>query len=79
MVGAITALSDVGAVFGAIAAAFTAEGLGRKRTLLQGAAIVIIGAVLMGGAFERVQFMVAWIVYGRGHGVCHVCDACLSV
>jgi MFS family permease len=68
MVGTITALYDVGAFFGAISAAFTAEGLGRKRTLLLGAAIVIIGAVLMGSAVERIQFMVARIVTGVGIG-----------
>lgn len=68
MIGTITALYDVGAVFGAIAAAFTAEGLGRKRTLLLGAIIVIIGAVLMGSAVERVQFMVARIITGIGIG-----------
>jgi hypothetical protein len=32
MVETITALYDVGAFFGAVSAAFTAEGLGRKRT-----------------------------------------------
>jgi len=62
MVGTITAFYDVGAFFGAVAAAFTAEGLGRKRTLLLGAAIAIIDAVLMGSAVEQVQFMVARIV-----------------
>jgi fucose permease len=50
MIGTITALYDVGAFFGAISAAFTAESLGRKRTLLLGASIVVVGAVLMGAA-----------------------------
>jgi MFS family permease len=68
MIGTITALYDVGAFFGAVCAAFTAEGLGRKRTLLLGTTIVIVGAVLMGSAFERVQFMVGRIVTGVGIG-----------
>jgi MFS family permease len=68
MVGITTALYDVGAFFGTIAAAFTAEGLGRKRTLLLRAAIVIIGTVLMGSLVEKVQFMVARIVAGAGIG-----------
>jgi MFS family permease len=68
MVGTITALYDVGAVFGAIAAAFTAERLGRKHTLLLGAAIVIVGAVIMGSAFERIQFMFARVITGIGIG-----------
>lgn len=68
MIGTITALYDVGAFFGAISAAFTAESLGRKRSLLLGAAIVIIGAVLMGSSYERIQFMVARIITGVGIG-----------
>lgn len=68
MVGTITALYDVGAVFGAIAAAFTAERMGRKYTLLLGSLIVIIGAIIMGTAFERIQFMVARVITGIGIG-----------
>ena len=68
MVGTITALYDVGAVAGAIAAAFTAEPLGRKRTLLLGTTILIIGTILMGSAFGRAQFMAARILTGIGIG-----------
>ena len=50
MIGTITALYDVGAVFGAIVAAFTADRLGRKHTplLIAATSIVIIGAVIIG-------------------------------
>ncbi len=68
MVGTITALYDVGAIFGALGAAFTAEPLGRKRGLILGTAILIIGTVLMGSAFSRAQFMVARIFTGAGIG-----------
>jgi MFS family permease len=68
MVGTITALYDVGAVFGAIAAAFTAEPLGRKRTLLLGAAILIVGSIIMGCAADRVPFMVGRVITGVGIG-----------
>lgn len=68
MVGTITALYDVGAIFGALGAASTAEVLGRKRTLLLGTAIAVVGAVVMGSAFGRVQFMVARIITGVGIG-----------
>lgn len=70
MVGTITALYDIGAFFGAIAAAFLAEPLGRKRTLVLGSIILIIGTVLMGSAFSRAQFMVARILTGIGVGFC---------
>jgi sugar porter (SP) family MFS transporter len=68
MVGTLTALYDVGAVVGAIAAAFTAEPLGRRRTLILGAVILIIGTIVMGSAYGRAQFMVARIVAGIGIG-----------
>ncbi|KAF7862561.1 hypothetical protein EAF04_007434 [Stromatinia cepivora] len=68
MIGTITALYDVGAIFGAIAAAFTTEDLGRKRTLLLGAFIVMVGGILMGTSYERVQFMVARVITGIGIG-----------
>jgi MFS family permease len=68
MVGTITALYDVGAVFGAIGAAFTAEPLGRKRTLQLGTWILIVGTILMGSCYERVQMMVARVITGIGIG-----------
>lgn len=66
MVGTITALYDVGAVFGAIFAALLTERLGRKRTLILGSVVVIVGAVLMGSCYERVQMMVGRILTGIG-------------
>lgn len=66
MLATITALYDVGAAFGAIFAASSAEQLGRKRTLMLGSIILIIGTVLMGTSFGRVQMMIARIVTGIG-------------
>lgn len=68
MTGTITSLYDVGAVLGAILAAFCAEPLGRKRTLLLGAAVLSVGTIIMGTSFERVQFMVARVITGVGIG-----------
>jgi MFS family permease len=66
MVSTITALYDVGAVFGAVFAAILAERLGRKRMLILGSVLVIIGAILMGSCYERVQMMVGRIMTGIG-------------
>ncbi|MCJ1381335.1 hypothetical protein MMC17_004445 [Xylographa soralifera] len=68
MIGTMTALYDVGAAVGAICAAFTAEALGRKRSLLLGAFILTVGSIIMGSAFERAQFMVSRIITGIGIG-----------
>lgn len=70
MLSTITAIYDVGAVFGAIAAAFSSEPLGRKRTLILGASILLVGTILMGTCVERIQMIVARIVTGVGkHGL----------
>ncbi|KAJ5403813.1 hypothetical protein N7509_003684 [Penicillium cosmopolitanum] len=68
MTGTITALYDVGGVFGAIIAAFTVESLGRKRGLMVGAALIVIGSVLMGASVERVLMIVGRIITGLGIG-----------
>ncbi|KAH9840860.1 uncharacterized protein C8Q71DRAFT_427326 [Rhodofomes roseus] len=68
MVSTITALYDIGAIVGAIAAAFTTEPLGRKRTLIIGATILLIGTILMGSCVERIQMIVARILTGIGVG-----------
>ncbi|OQD72410.1 hypothetical protein PENDEC_c021G03410 [Penicillium decumbens] len=68
MTGTITALYDVGAVFGAIIAALTVERLGRKRSLMVGSFLIIIGAILMGASVERIQMIVGRIVTGLGIG-----------
>jgi len=68
MQGTITALYDVGAVFGALGAAVAAEPLGRKRTLCLGAFVLAIGTIIMGTSYERIQFMVSRVITGIGIG-----------
>ncbi|CRG88990.1 Sugar transporter STL1 [Talaromyces islandicus] len=68
IVSTITALYDIGALIGAVAAAFTTERLGRKRSLLLGSFIVVIGSIFMGTCVERVQMMIGRIVTGVGIG-----------
>lgn len=66
MTGTINAIYDIGGVFGAIGAALCVERLGRKRGLLIGAALIVVGAILMGCCVERIQFIVGRIVTGLG-------------
>ena len=68
MVSTITALYDVGAVFGAVGAAVVGDRLGRKRTLMLGCGVLIIGTVLMTTCFERVQMMFGRVLTGLGIG-----------
>ena len=66
MMSTITALYDVGAVVGGIAAACTTEPLGRKRTLILGTVILLVGVILMGTSYERIQMMFARVITGIG-------------
>lgn len=68
MIGTISALYDVGAVFGSILAAITAERLGQKYALISGCILLIIGCVLMGAAIERIMMMFGRVFTGLGIG-----------
>jgi MFS family permease len=43
--------------------------LGRKRSLLLGSFIVVVGSILMGTCVERVQMMIGRIVTGVGQSI----------
>lgn len=66
MMSTITALYDVGAIVGVLAAACTTEPLGRKRTLILVTAILLVGIILMGTSYARIQMMVARVITGIG-------------
>jgi len=68
MLSTITALYDVGAVFGAIGAAVLGDRLGRKRTLITGCVVLIVGTILMAASFERIQMMFGRVLTGLGIG-----------
>jgi len=67
-IGTITAVYNVGAVLGAVLAAFVGEPLGRKHTLLLGALLVAVGGLAMGCAPARSWFVAARVVVGVGIG-----------
>ncbi|KAL9012355.1 MAG: hypothetical protein Q9173_002873 [Seirophora scorigena] len=65
----VTAIYDVGWVFGAIAAFSLGEILGRKNTILLGITIMSIGAILQITAFSVPQMIVGRIIAGIGNGL----------
>jgi len=66
--GTITAIYDIGCFFGAIAAFFVGDILGRKKTVLAGTTIMSIGAILQITAYGVPQMIVGRIVAGIGNG-----------
>lgn len=71
-IGSITALHALGALCGAVHAAFRGERWGRRRTLLAGAALVLLGGTAMAsarGSVTREAFCLARLVAGWGVGL----------
>lgn len=67
--GTITAIYDIGCFFGAIAAFFIGDWLGRKKTVLVGTTIMSIGAILQITTYSVAQIIVGRIVAGIGNGI----------
>ena len=67
--GTITAIYDIGCFFGAIAAYFVGDWLGRKKTVLLGTTIMSIGALLQITTYSVAQIIVGRVVAGIGNGI----------
>lgn len=67
--GTVTAIYDIGCFFGAIAAFFAGDWLGRKKTILIGTTIMSIGALLQITSYSVPQIIVGRIVAGVGNGL----------
>ena len=67
--GTITALYDIGCFFGAIAAFFVGDWLGRKKTILIGTTIMSVGALLQITCYGVPQIIIGRIVAGIGNGL----------
>lgn len=65
----MTAIYDVGCLFGAIAAFSLGEILGRKKSVLLGTTVMSIGAILQITAYGVPQMIVGRIVAGLGNGL----------
>lgn len=69
MTSLIVSIMEVGAFFGSIFTAITAENFGRRKTIAIGVAIMIVGSLLQATAYTREHMIVARIVTGVGLGI----------
>lgn len=69
MQGNITALYDIGCVVGSIISYFIGERLGRRRMLMSGAAIMIIGTILLAASYDLAALLAGRIITGVGNGM----------
>jgi MFS family permease len=66
--GLIVALYNVGCLAGCVVAGMWGNRLGRKRTIMYGSIILIIGGVMQAAIYEAIQMIVGRIVSGVGTG-----------
>ncbi|WVQ67997.1 uncharacterized protein L199_006203 [Kwoniella botswanensis] len=67
--GTVVAIYEIGCLFGSIFTFFMGEKFGRRRTIMLGCTILIIGATLQTAAFGIPQLIVGRIVTGLGNGI----------
>ncbi|XHG06137.1 hypothetical protein AWENTII_009343 [Aspergillus wentii] len=69
LLGTVTAIYDVGCLFGAIMSMIWGEKWGRRNSVLIGTTIMSIGAILQIAAYGVPQMIVGRIVAGLGNGI----------
>lgn len=69
LVGTITSLYDVGCFFGAVSGSWLGSALGRKKCVLLGTVVMMIGAILQITAYGVPQMIVGRLVAGLGNGL----------
>ncbi|CAN6675189.1 galactose transporter [Trichomonascus vanleenenianus] len=69
MLGQISATFDLGSFAGCIITCFIGERLGRRKTIMLGCAIHIVGGILQASSFGIPQLIVGRLVAGVGNGL----------
>lgn len=67
--GTITAIYDIGCVVGSILSFYIGDKLGRRKMILAGGSIMIIGTIILASSFTIAQLIVGRIVTGIGNGI----------
>lgn len=66
--GISVASYNLGCFIGAVATIFIGNPLGRKRMILLGTSIMVVGAILMASATTLEHFIIGRIITGLGNG-----------
>lgn len=67
--GLIVALYNIGCLAGCVVAAIFGNDLGRKRTIIWGNVIMIIGAIIQASTFGAPQLIAGRLISGVGNGM----------
>ncbi|QRV74835.1 Sugar (and other) transporter [Ceratobasidium sp. AG-Ba] len=65
----LVAIYEIGCLVGALSNLWVGERLGRRRTIVIGGVIMIIGAILQASSFSYEQMLVARVITGLGNGL----------
>jgi len=65
----LVAIYEIGCLVGALSNLWIGDKLGRRRTIVLGGVIMIVGAILQTTSFSYAQMVVARIVTGLGNGL----------
>ena len=67
--GQIVATYDIGCIIGTLVTMYAGDKLGRRRTILIGCFILIVGAILQTASYSLAQMIVGRVVAGVGNGM----------
>ncbi|KAF4768663.1 hypothetical protein N7455_000317 [Penicillium solitum] len=67
--GQIVATYDIGCIIGTLVTMYAGDKLGRRRTILIGCCILIVGAILQTASYSLAQMIVGRVVAGVGNGM----------
>lgn len=65
----IVAIYEIGCLLGALSNLWVGDRLGRRKTIVLGGFVMIVGAVLQASSFSYTQMIVARIITGLGNGL----------
>ncbi|CAG8165297.1 unnamed protein product [Penicillium salamii] len=67
--GQIVATYDIGCIIGTLVSMYAGDKLGRRRSILIGCCILIVGAILQTASYSLAQMIVGRVVAGVGNGM----------
>lgn len=65
----VVAIYEIGCLIGALANLWVGDKLGRRRTIVLGGILMIVGAILQTTSYGYAQMVVARVVTGFGNGL----------
>ncbi|KAJ3529024.1 hypothetical protein NM208_g9945 [Fusarium decemcellulare] len=67
--GQIVATYDIGCIIGSLVSIFVGDKIGRRRSILYGCAILIVGGILQAASYSLAPMIVGRVVAGVGNGM----------